>query len=108
MMQSMSDTSVHNEQTRNNASNGKEERGKSEESDDFDRAMRLQAERVRRDLTYASTIPFLLLVSIAGAPGLFTLSFGGITAYILDLLEAVEVSNISLSNRSVIISIFET
>lgn len=92
MMQSVSDASVHNERVQDNASNGKEELGKTEELDDFDRAMRLQAVRVRRDLTYAATIPFLLLVSIAGAPGLFTLSFGGITAYILDLLEAAEVN----------------
>jgi hypothetical protein len=63
------------------------------ETFDFDRLMKLQADQIRRDLTYASILPAIVLISISGNPGLFTLCFGGIATYILDLLESVEVSS---------------
>lgn len=59
---------------------------------EYDQLMQLQANQLRRDLTYACAVPMLLLVSIGGKPALLTLSFGGVATYLLDLLESVEVS----------------
>lgn len=58
----------------------------------YEKAVVQQISVIRHDLILASVIPFLALLSIGGSPGLFTIAFGCIGCYILDLLETVEVS----------------
>lgn len=72
---------------------------------EYERIMNLQASQIRSDLSYACIIPAILLVSIAGKPGLISLSFGGAATYLLDLLESVEVNYIGILRLFICITV---
>lgn len=70
---------------------------------EYERIMKLQASQIRSDLSYACIIPAILLISIAGKPGLISLSFGGVATYLLDLLESVEVNFVAVSRSFMVL-----
>lgn len=51
-----------------------------------------QIKKLRTELIWLISLPFLFLLSFGGDPAVFTFGFGSVVCYILDLLEAVEVS----------------
>lgn len=54
--------------------------------------IRKQIKNLRNELSLLISIPFLLLVGYGGRPAILTLAFGSLACYILDVLEAIEVS----------------
>lgn len=58
----------------------------------YEKMMQAQMAFLRTDLMLAIALPFTLLLYVSGIAGLFSLTFGGMLCYLLDLIGSVEVS----------------